>query len=220
MKVKELAEILKTSTQELLKILPNVGIDISNGEETFVEKEVEKKLAKRYNIPYPFKTQKQKVAPKPAVGIAVKAAQKQVAPVQAKPAAPVQAKPVAPVQAKPAAPAQAKPAAPAQAKPAAPAQAKPAAPVQAKPAAPVQAKPAAPKPAPVIDPEKEAIKKSFLEEAEEIIPRIDEETLNKYQDFLEDDSYNSVKTSKKKNTQEDSIKARKKNSNKRYIYNF
>ena len=29
-----------TSTQELLKILPNVGIDISNGEETFVEKEV------------------------------------------------------------------------------------------------------------------------------------------------------------------------------------
>ena len=43
MKVKELAEIFKTSIQELLKILPNVGINVSDGEETFVEKEVEKK---------------------------------------------------------------------------------------------------------------------------------------------------------------------------------
>ena len=66
----------------------------------------------------------------------------------------------------------------------------------------------------VVDPKKEAIKKSFLEEAEEIIPRIDEETLNKYQDFLEDDSYQASKPAKKKSNQEDVIKGRKKNSNK------
>ena len=66
----------------------------------------------------------------------------------------------------------------------------------------------------VIDPKKEAIKKSFLEEAEEIIPRIDEETLNKYQDFLEEKTYNTPKGAKKKNNQEETIKARKKNSNK------
>ena len=61
MKVKELAEIFKISATELLAILPNVGVDVSQKEETNVDKEVEKKLAKRYGVPYPFK----KVAPKP-----------------------------------------------------------------------------------------------------------------------------------------------------------
>ena len=96
MKVKELAEIFKTSVQELLNILPNVGIDTSNGEETFVEKDVEKKLAKRYNIPYPFKTAKPKVAPKPVVNVAAKAAQKQnEQKVATKPVAKETVKPVA-----------------------------------------------------------------------------------------------------------------------------
>ena len=40
---------------------------------------------------------------------------------------------------------------------------------------------------PKVDPKKEAIKKSFLEEAEEIIPRIDEETLNIEDDFSFDE---------------------------------
>ena len=144
MKVKELAEIFKTSTQELLKILPNVGINVSDGEETFVEKEVEKKLAKRYNVPYPFKTQKQKGPQKPVVGVAVKAAQKQN--VQ-KPAP----KPVAP-QAKPTQQPQ-QPAQTQQAKPVV----QPQKPVQEK-AKPVQQPvQAAPKPAPVVDPKKEHI---------------------------------------------------------------
>ncbi len=55
MKVKELAEIFKISSTELLNILPNVGVDTSMKEETMVDKDVEKKLAKRYGVPYPFK---------------------------------------------------------------------------------------------------------------------------------------------------------------------
>ena len=199
MKVKELAEIFKTSVQELLNILPNVGIDTSNGEETFVEKDVEKKLAKRYNIPYPFKTAKPKVAPKPVVNVAAKAAQKQNEQKAAtKPVAKETVKPVA--------------------KPAlkeAPKPVKETVKEAPKPVVKETVKEAPkPKVEKVIDPKKEAIKKSFLEEAEEIIPRIDEETLNKYQDFLEEKTYNTPKGAKKKNNQEETIKARKKNSNK------
>ena len=54
MKVKELAEIFKISSSELLNLLPNVGVDVSAKEETMVDKDVEKKLAKRYGVPYPF----------------------------------------------------------------------------------------------------------------------------------------------------------------------
>ena len=200
MKVKELAEIFKTSVQELLNILPNVGIDVSNGEETFVEKDVEKKLAKRYGIPYPFKTAKPKVAPKPVVNVAAKAAAKKAQEEAEKP----QPKPVVnkpqpkPVVAKP----EQKPVV---AKPELKQQEKV---VENKVKAPQ------PKPVEVIDPKKEAIKKSFLEEAEIVVPRIDEETLEKYQDFLEDDSYAVSKGPKKKTNQEENIKSRKKNSNK------
>ena len=199
MKVKELAEIFKTSVQELLNILPNVGIDTSNGEETFVEKDVEKKLAKRYNIPYPFKTAKPKVAPKPVVNVAAKAAQKQnEQKVATKPVAKETVKPVAKPVLKEA-----------------PKPVKETVKEAPKPVVKETVKEAPkPKVEKVIDPKKEAIKKSFLEEAEEIIPRIDEETLNKYQDFLEEKTYNTPKGAKKKNNQEETIKARKKNSNK------
>ena len=200
MKVKELAEIFKTSVQELLNILPNVGIDVSNGEETFVEKDVEKKLAKRYGIPYPFKTAKPKVAPKPVVNVAAKAAAKKAQEEAEKP----QPKPVVnkpqpkPVVAKP------------EQKPVV---AKPE-PKQQEKVVENKVKAPQPKPVEVIDPKKEAIKKSFLEEAEIVVPRIDEETLEKYQDFLEDDSYAVSKGPKKKTNQEENIKSRKKNSNK------
>ena len=200
MKVKELAEIFKTSVQELLNILPNVGIDVSNGEETFVEKDVEKKLAKRYGIPYPFKTAKPKVAPKPVVNVAAKAAAKKAQEAAEKP----QPKPVVnkpqpkPVVAKP------------EQKPVV---AKPE-PKQQEKVVENKVKAPQPKPVEVIDPKKEAIKKSFLEEAEIVVPRIDEETLEKYQDFLEDDSYAVSKGPKKKTNQEENIKSRKKNSNK------
>ena len=58
MKVKELAEIFKVEISELLGLLDNVGVNIDQQEETFVEAGVEKKLAKRYGVPYPFKAKK------------------------------------------------------------------------------------------------------------------------------------------------------------------
>ena len=63
MKVKEVAEFLKVSTEEILKLLKNVSVGKSYTEDSDIEKELEKKLAKRYGVPYPFKT-KAKAAPK------------------------------------------------------------------------------------------------------------------------------------------------------------
>jgi translation initiation factor IF-2 len=53
MKVKDLASIFKVETSELVGLLSNVGIVAD--EETEIEKEVQKKLAKRYGIAFPFK---------------------------------------------------------------------------------------------------------------------------------------------------------------------
>lgn len=193
MKVKELAEIFKTSVQELLNILPNVGIDVSSGDETFVEKDVEKKLAKRYGIPYPFKTAKPKISPKPVVNVATKALKKNENVIKTSPVEKTQNETKTlnkPVKNE----------------------------VETKQPQKTNEKkivqPTTNKKTEKIDLEKEAIKKTFLEEAEQVIPRIDEETLEKYQDFLEDDSYAISKGPKKKNNQEDSFKSRKKNSNK------
>ena len=188
MKVKELAEIFKTSVQELLNILPNVGIDVSNGEESFVEKDVEKKLAKRYGVTYPFKTAKPKTTPKPVVNVAAKAAAKVTQAETKKEVVKEESKPTPKQQPKPV--------------------------VSRQEEKKVETPKPQPKPVEVVDAKKEAIKKSFLEEAEQVIPRIDEETLEKYQDFLEDDSYSVSKGPKKKNNQEENIKTRKKNSNK------
>ena len=58
MKVKELAEIFNVGIDELLDLLENVGVDIAEKEESMVDKNIEKKLAKRYNVEYPFKTGK------------------------------------------------------------------------------------------------------------------------------------------------------------------
>ena len=58
MKVKELAEIFNVGIDELLDLLENVGVDIAEKEESMVDKNIEKKLAKRYNVEYPFKTVK------------------------------------------------------------------------------------------------------------------------------------------------------------------
>ena len=60
MKVKELVPILNISAEELLELLENVDVDTSAGVETEVGKEMEKTLAKRYGVPYPFKTDKPK----------------------------------------------------------------------------------------------------------------------------------------------------------------
>ena len=65
MKVKEVAEFLKVTTEELLKLLKNVSVGKSYTEDSEIEKDLEKKLAKRYGVPYPFKS-KPKAPAKPA----------------------------------------------------------------------------------------------------------------------------------------------------------
>ena len=60
MKVKDLAVIFKVEVSELLAMLSNVGVNLDKQEETTIDSSMEKKLAKRYGVPYPFKT-----APKP-----------------------------------------------------------------------------------------------------------------------------------------------------------
>ena len=86
MKVKELAEIFNVGIAELLDLLENVGVDIADNDETMVDKNTEKKLAKRYNVDYPFKTNK--VAKKPTNSVVIpgktKEVQQQNAPKQEK----------------------------------------------------------------------------------------------------------------------------------------
>lgn len=67
MKVKELAENLKITTDELIKSLSNVIFTEKITSEYDVSKDMEKKLAKLYGIAYPFKVNKPKPQPKPSV---------------------------------------------------------------------------------------------------------------------------------------------------------
>ena len=88
MKVKEVAEFLKISTDELLKLLKNVSVGKTYTEDSDLDKDLEKKLAKRYGVPYPFKS-KPKVAPSKPVPAGVKVApNKPQEPAKEKPAAP------------------------------------------------------------------------------------------------------------------------------------
>ena len=224
MKVKELTIIFKTNSEEVLKLLSNVGVDISAQEETNVDKDVEKKLARYFNVPYPFKN------PKKAKTAPSKVAPKQTKPVeQAKPVSkPVeQAKPVSkPVE-------QAKPVL----KPVEQAKtvSKPVTTSQVKASQPLKKKPfddkvktppinKTGKPTPSVDktskptskptvvqptskqglkpnekfvkPVKPVNRPSFKEEI--VQPRVDEATLNKYAHFLEDDEYNITRENRTK----------------------
>ena len=58
MKVKELAQIFNVDVKELLKLLDNVEANIDQQEESEVEPIIEKKLAKKYGVAYPFKKAK------------------------------------------------------------------------------------------------------------------------------------------------------------------
>lgn len=69
MKVKELAENLKTTTVELINKLSNVIFTEKITEEYEVSKDLEKKLAKMYGVAYPFKSNKPKSLNKLAVRI-------------------------------------------------------------------------------------------------------------------------------------------------------
>lgn len=194
MKVKELAEIFKISSSELLNLLPNVGVDVSAKEETMVDKDVEKKLAKRYGVPYPFK----KAAPaKPKTAPQVKAQPKVEEPkkIEKKKEEPKAVlKPKKEEKKQP--------------------EVKKAAPAKPKAAPQVKAE----EPKKVEEPKKEekVVVKPIIDEI--VQPRVDEATLEKYQEFLEDDEYNitrEAKGSRRKNNQaEETIKVKKKNSNK------
>ena len=64
MKVKEIAEFLKVSVDELLKLLKNVSVGKAYTEESDLDKDLEKKLAKRYGVVYPFKKKEKPVEKK------------------------------------------------------------------------------------------------------------------------------------------------------------
>lgn len=205
MRVKELAENLKISTDELIKNLSNVIFTIKITEEYEVSKDIEKKLAKMYGVPYPFKAAKPKAAPKPAVKIGSnRPDNKTVSSPKpqfngAKKEDKVQ-KPV--VKKEPTV----QKSEPAPTKKDVAHQAKPQ-PAKVTPEQPKQALP------------KKEVKRPVYEE-EVIQPRVDEKILEKYGDYLEEDEYNLTRetrgTKLKRSTNEGSqdIKQRKKNSNK------
>ena len=211
MRVKELAEVLKVQVDELMQLLANVGVNLSDKENSMVDSGTEKKLAKKYNVPYPFKTAKPKAA-KPAPKVEAKPAPKaapksEKAPQAEKAAKPVEKKKVEPVRTeKPKQ--EAKPVE--KQKPVEKKKVEQPKVVEVKKEKPVE-KVEQPKPE----------KKPVYEEI--IKPRVDEELLNKYGEFLEDDEYNIRRESKggkkRDNKQEesrskDSKKKNNKNKNK------
>lgn len=162
MKVKELAEIFQESVEELLKLLKNVGVTAD--EETNIDKDLEKKLAKRYNVPYPFKKAKPKPAPAPTPAAAPKVEEKPESTLPPKEEKVVITQAPKPVPQKPST------------------------------SQPV------PKPVKTHTP-KPTIKPAFDDEP--VIPRVDEETLRKYEHFLEDDEYNITREKGKKKSLQD-----------------
>ncbi len=211
MKVKELAENLKISTDELIKSLSNVIFTEAITSEYDVSKDMEKKLAKLYGVPYPFKTSKPKPTPK--------APEK---PVQSK----TEKAPVKPTQMKTKLGSDAKQ----------PVKGKPTASnnkatginknndhnknVATKPVQkPSQNHPTVKKEEHVQP--KPVVKKQVPKYEDEIIqPRVDEKLLEKYGGYLEEDEYNLTRetraTKPKKMVSEGGkdIKTKKKNSNK------
>lgn len=205
MRVKELAENLKISTDELIKNLSNVIFTIKITEEYEVSKDMEKKLAKMYGVPYPFKAAKPKVVPKPAVKIGSNRPDNKTvsSPKPQFNGAKKEDKAQKPVVKKEPTVQKSEPA---PTKKDVAHQAKPQ-PAKVTPEQPKQALP------------KKEVKRPVYEE-EVIQPRVDEKILEKYGDYLEEDEYNLTRetrgTKLKRSTNEGSqdIKQRKKNSNK------
>ena len=197
MRVKELAEIFKISVDELMGLLENVGLTLTDKENSMVDSNTEKKLAKKFNVPYPFKSAKAKApkaAPVKAVNIPVKPAEKKAAPVEEK----KQPAKVAPVVKEE--------------------KVQKVKPVEEKKPVKVETKPEV-KPE-VKQPVKEVVKPVEKKVVyEEIIkPRVDEDLLNKYGDYLENDEYNvrheSKGIKKNNNQKEERSKDKKKKINK------
>jgi len=225
MKVKELVEIFNCPEEKILELLSNVGVDVSMQGDTFVEKEVEKKLARYFNVPYPFKSAKKdgkaktSAKPKTVVPIVRAEPKKEVKP-QPQPQAKQQPQPqtkqpqpqpqtkqpqpqIAVKQPQPQAKQQPQP----QIKQA---QQKPQ-PQQVKTSA--TKTPSSPTPQPKSQPEKQVVSKPKASKPlyfddEPVVPRIDEEMLSKYGEFLDDDEYNikrEVRIKKKDTDSEGSL---------------
>ncbi len=149
MKVKELAEIFNVGISELLDLLENVGVNIDQKEESMVDKDTEKKLAKRYNVEYPFKSGKQIKKPKPTNSVVIPGKSKEDNKVKS-----VEKKSVQPDK-------------------------KEEKKVESKQVEPI-------KPVKIEEPVR--VMKTL--KTEEVKPRVDEATLTKYAEYLEEDEYN------------------------------
>ena len=202
MRVKELAEIFKVSVEELMGLLENVGLSLTEKENSMVDSNTEKKLAKKFNVPYPFKSAKPKapkVAPTTPASAPAKPVEKKEAPVEKK---------VAPKTTK--VEKESKPNLDKQNKQ------QPKQEVKVEKKQPVK---------PEVKPQVKEVVETPVKQAEpkvvydEIIkPRVDEDILNKYGDYLENDEYNvrhESKGGKKTNTQkEERSRDKKKKINK------
>ncbi len=202
MRVKELAEIFKVSVEELMGLLENVGLSLTEKENSMVDSNTEKKLAKKFNVPYPFKSAKPKapkVAPTTPASAPAKAVEKKEAPVEKK---------VAPKTTK--VEKESKPNLDKQNKQQPKQEVKVEKKQPVKPEVKSQVKEVAETPVKQVEP------KVVYDEI--IKPRVDEDILNKYGDYLENDEYNvrhESKGGKKTNNQkEERSRDKKKKINK------
>ena len=155
MKVKELAEIFSVGIDELLDLLENVGVDISEKEESMVDRNIEKKLAKRYNVDYPFKVGKAPKKSKPTNSVVIPGQQPKNKPQSVEKEETKEVKNI---------------------------------PNKQEPKKVVEE----PKPVETTKPVKieEPVRIMKTLKTEEVKPRVDEETLTKYAEYLEEDEYN------------------------------
>jgi len=225
MKVKELVEIFNCPEEKILELLSNVGVDVSMQGDTFVEKEVEKKLARYFNVPYPFKSAKKdgkaKTSAKPKTVVPIVRAQpkKEVKP-QPQPQAKQQPQPqTKQPQPQPQTKQPQPQTAVKQPQPQAKQQPQPQIKQAQQKPQPQQVKtsatktPSSPTPQPKSQPEKQVVSKPKASKPlyfddEPVVPRIDEEMLSKYGEFLDDDEYNikrEVRIKKKDTDSEGSL---------------
>ena len=181
MKVKDLAVVLNVDVKELLRLLDNVEANIDQQEESEVEPMIEKKLAKKFNVDYPFK--KAKPAPKPKEQPKTKEEPKKEEPKKPVDAKKVQPKPQQP-QSKPQQNNQ-------QQKP------KPQQPQQKL----VEDKKVQSKPVEKEQPKIEIQKpKTIILSKDDIETRmVDEESLSKYEQFEDEDEYEIARNARNKN---------------------
>ena len=199
MKVKELAEIFKVPTQELLNMLSNVGVNLDQQEETMIDAQWEKKLAKRYNVPYPFKTS---AKPKPVNKVVIPSAKPKTTP-QPKTASSSGPKPKeAPTRDVKNNNNKAVPTNNGKNETRGTAEKEPVKKQEVKTEIP--------------SPEVQKPKTIILNKNEVVAPRVDEEILSKYGDYLDDDEYNITRENRPKKNNNKKNDVEKQNAPKVY----